>query len=107
MDTPRRSPVLGVLSLIILVVALILVSMVAYGLASIATGTPVFGLSEVRPLFLGPGAGSVLAGLIGTIVAIIAIATGRGRVFGVIALVLVPLSWIVAFLGAFVGYMTG
>jgi hypothetical protein len=94
-----------VLSLIIQVVALILISAVAYGLIAIASGTPAFGLLETRPLIAGPALAAFILGLIGMVLAIIAIAIGHGRKFGVIALVLVPLSWIVAFAGLFLSYL--
>jgi hypothetical protein len=94
-----------VLSLIIQVVALLLVSAVAYGLIAIGSGTPAFGLTEVHPFIVGPGRASVLVGLIGTVLAIIAIAIRRGRIFGVIALALAPLSWIIAFAGFYLSYL--
>lgn len=104
---PQRSPVLGILSLIIQAVALLLVAAVAYGFIAIATGAPAFGVVEVYPLTVGPGVASMIVGLLGAVLAIIAIATRRGRRFGVIALVLVPVGWLVAFAGLLGSYLLG
>ncbi len=93
------------LSLVILAVALILTSVYAYSWVSVSSGTPLFGIREVRTLMIGPGLASVIVGLVGAVIAVIAIATGRGRKVAVIALILIPLSWVIALAGLLLAYL--
>lgn len=84
----------------------ILLSIMAFWLTLVTIGTPTSGPKPVPPVGVGVMVGGIVLLIIGLVFAIVAIATRRGRVPGVIGLIVGLLAWPLASFAGFMGYLT-
>ncbi len=100
-----RSGALGVTSVIIVIAMTLLVSGTAFWLALTTIGPEGGEPKPVPPVGVALAAGGIVVGIIGVVLAIVAIVTRRGRLPGIIALIIGLLSWPLSSLAAFFGYL--
>ena len=113
----KRSPILGIIALAVVVICAVVLSMYLWQVGGIAGQVAVNGTidtsnqAELQALILSQLGGwsaigglSGFLGLVGWIIGIVAVATKRGRAFGVVTIILGVLAPFVA-LGAFVAAM--
>ena len=113
----KRSPILGIIALAVVVICAVVLSMYLWQVGGIAGQVAVNGTidtsnsAELQALVLSQlggwsliGSLSAFLGFVGWIIGIVAVATKRGRAFGVVTIILGVLAPFVA-LGAFVAAM--
>jgi len=92
--------------MIITIAMTILTSITAFWLAAVTIGTAASGPKPVPPLGVGVMVVGIVLVIIGLVLAIVAIATRRGRVPGIVGLIVGLLSWPLASVAVFFGYLT-
>ena len=110
----KRSPILGVIALAVVVICAVVLSMYLWQVGGIAGQVAVNGTidtsnsAELQALILSQlGGWSVIGslsgflGFVGWIIGIVAVATKRGRAFGVVTIILGVLAPIAAFVAMF------
>jgi hypothetical protein len=121
----KRSPILGLIALAIVVISGVVLSLYAWRIASVLGSYVVDGtlnvnqsnqteiaqqiVSQLGSGFAALGSWSIGVGFVGWILGIIATATKRGRAFGVVAIilgVLAPIAAILAMFAALGPYLT-
>src|SRR5664279_1808506 len=113
----KRSPILGIIALLVVLICGVVLSMYLWQVGGIAGQVAVNGTidtsnsAELQALVLSQlggwsliGSLSAFLGFVGWIIGIVAVATKRGRAFGVVTIILGVLAPFVA-LGAFVAAM--
>ncbi len=93
-------------SLIITIAMTVLTSILAFWLAVVTIGTAASGPKPVPPIGVGVMVGGIVLVIIGLVLAIVAIATRRGRAPGIAGLIIGLLSWPLASVAGLFGYLT-
>jgi hypothetical protein len=110
----KRSPILGIIALVVVVICAVVLTMFLWQVGGIAGQVAVNGTidtsnsAELQALILSQlGGWSVIGslsgflGFVGWIIGIVAVATKRGRAFGVVTIILGVLAPIAAFVAMF------
>ena len=112
----KKSPILGIISLAIVVISGVVLTLYLYRIGAVAGPYAVNGsldtttqpelmqnvASQMGALLPMLGGASIFVGLVGWILGIVATASKRGRVFGVLAIILGILAPIIAVVALFV-----
>jgi len=111
----KRSPILGIIALAVVVICAVVLSMYLWQVGGIAGQVAVNGTidtsnqAELQALVLSQlggwsliGSLSAFLGFVGWIIGIVAVATKRGRAFGVVTIILGVIAPIAAFAAMFV-----
>ncbi len=99
---PRRSRSLGVIAFVLVVAALILFTWISVWLL---LNTPAMSPEDVLPIASGVAIAGIGTGLIGFVLSVVAVATRRGRMWGVIGMIVGLLDLLLAGSVGFLGYL--
>jgi hypothetical protein len=98
----RRSRTLGVIAFVLVLTSAILFMSIS---VLLLVNTPAMSLEEVLPLASGGSNAAIGTGLVGIVLSVVAVATRRGRIWGVIGMIGGLLTLSLAGALGFFGYL--